>query len=60
MIQDVDGKFYGREMLERARPEGAWVEYKRLNPENGRIQLKKTWVRKIDGYIIGSGVYLSE
>jgi cytochrome c len=60
LLQDPDGKFYGVEILERATAEGAWVEYKRLNPANGKIQPKMSWVRKIDGYVIGCGYYRSE
>jgi signal transduction histidine kinase len=59
-IQDPDGKYYGRELLERATPEGAWVEYKRINPATGSVQPKMSWVRKVEGYVIGCGVYKSE
>jgi cytochrome c len=57
MLQDPDGKFYGREILERATPEGVWVDYKRVNPANGKVQPKMSWVRKISGYVIGCGIY---
>lgn len=60
LIRDPDGKYYGREILDLATPEGAWVEYKRHNPSNGTIQRKISWVRKIGGYVIGSGLYLKD
>jgi signal transduction histidine kinase len=60
LLQDADGKFYGVEILERATAEGVWVDYKRLNPANGKIEPKTSWVRKIDGYVIGCGYYRSE
>ena len=60
MLQDPDGKFYGAEILERATAEGAWVDYKRLNPANGKIQPKTSWVRKVEGYVIGCGIYRNE
>jgi cytochrome c len=60
LLQDTDGKFYGLEILERATADGAWVDYKRLNPANGKIEPKMSWVRKIDGYVIGCGYYRSE
>jgi cytochrome c len=60
LLQDADGKFYGVEILERATAEGAWVAYKRLNPATGTVQSKMSWVRKIDGYVIGCGYYKSE
>jgi cytochrome c len=56
-IQDPDGKLYGREILERATPEGVWVDYKRLNPATGEVQPKTSWVRKVNGYVIGCGIY---
>jgi cytochrome c len=60
LLKDTDGKFYGVEMLERATAAGVWVDYKRINPANGKIEPKMSWVRKIDGYVIGCGYYRSE
>ena len=60
LLQDSDGKFYGVELLERATAEGAWVDYKRVNPANGKIEPKMSWVRKINGYVIGCGYYRNE
>ena len=60
LLQDSDGKFYGVELIERATAEGAWVDYKRVNPANGKIEPKMSWVRKIEGYVIGCGYYRSE
>jgi cytochrome c len=59
-IRDIDGKFYGREILERATSEGVWVHYKRMNPVTGKVQPKRSFVREIDGYIIGGGLYSGE
>jgi cytochrome c len=59
-IKDIDGKPFGKEMLERATAEGAWVEYKFKNPVSGEIEQKISWVRKVDGFIFGSGVYKGE
>jgi cytochrome c len=60
LLQDSDGKFYGVELIERATAEGAWVDYKRVNPANGKIEPKMSWVRNIEGYVIGCGYYRSE
>jgi signal transduction histidine kinase len=46
--------------IERATGEGAWVEYKFKNPVSGEIEQKINWVRKVDGFIFGSGVYKGE
>jgi cytochrome c len=60
LLKDSDGKFYGAELIERATAEGAWVDYKRANPASGKIEPKTSWVRKIDGYVIGCGYYRGE
>lgn len=60
LLKDSDGKFYGVELIERATAEGAWVDYKRMNPANGKIEPKTSWVREIDGYVIGCGYYRGE
>jgi signal transduction histidine kinase len=60
LMQDSDGKFYGQEMLERATAEGVWVNYKRLNPASGQTEPKTSWVRRIQGYVVGCGIYKSE
>jgi cytochrome c len=60
LLQDSNGKFYGVELLERATAEGAWVDYKRVNPASGKIEPKMSWVRKINGYVIGCGYYRNE
>jgi len=59
-LKDSTGKPYVREILERASEDGAWVHYRRMNPATGKDQLKMSWVRKVDGYVIGCGVYVSE
>ncbi len=42
------------------RDGGTWVEYMATNPANGIIQPKRSWLYLHDGYIFGSGHYLSE
>jgi len=58
-LKDPTGKPYVREILERATEEGAWVHYVRINPSTGKVQPKMSWVRKVDGHVIGCGVYMS-
>src|SRR5262245_47347601 len=59
-LKDSTGKPYVREILASATEEGAWVHYMRINPATGKDQLKMSWVRKVDGYVIGCGVYMNE
>lgn len=59
-LKDSTGKPYVREILDSASEEGAWVHYMRTNPATGKDQAKMSWVRKVEGYVIGCGVYMSE
>jgi cytochrome c len=56
-IVDIDGKPYGRLLVEEATPEGTWLDYKRKNPVTSQIEPKRSWIVKVDGYVFGSGVY---
>ena len=42
------------------RDGATWAEYMATNPANGLIQPKRSWLYLHDGYIFGSGHYLSE
>lgn len=54
---DVDGKAFGKEIVEAAGAAGAWVDYKWLDPATGAVEPKSTWVALHNGYIFGAGVY---
>ncbi len=56
-ITDSSGKPFGKEMLEKATAEGAWVNYAAINPVTRREEQKSSWVVLYDGFIFGSGVY---
>ncbi|MEX2008856.1 MAG: cache domain-containing protein [Dongiaceae bacterium] len=56
-LKDVDGRPFGRAMVETATEEGAWVDYRWPNPETGKTAAKSSWVVKADGYIFGCGIY---
>lgn len=58
-LKDSTGKPYVREILDSATEDGAWVQYMRINPSTGKDQLKMSWVRRVDGHVIGCGVYMS-
>lgn len=47
-------------MADLHRNGGTWVEYMASNPDNGLVQLKRSWLYLHDGYIFGSGHYLPE
>jgi len=46
--------------LAGATPEGAWVDYFRVNPQSGKDEPKSSWVVLHDGYIFGCGVYIGQ
>ena len=49
-----------RILADLERDGGTWAEYMATNPANGLIQPKRSWLYLHDGYIFGSGHYLSE
>lgn len=59
-VQDIPG-VDGHALLERivAQAEAApgWVEYDIVNPLNGRVQTKMSYVVKVDSLYLGCGVY---
>jgi len=56
-LVDSEGKAYGKEMLDRATAEGAWVDYKRTNPATNKEEQKSSWVVLYAGYLFGCGIY---
>lgn len=57
-IPDIDGKYFRREIVEKGKKQDtAWIDYKYKNPENGYIENKTTYIRRVGGIIIGCGVY---
>ena len=58
--RDLEGKLFVQEMLARATPEGAWVDYRFPDPLTGRPFDKRSWVVRHDGFVFGCGIYLGE
>jgi signal transduction histidine kinase len=57
-LQDPDGKYFIREMLETARDKNSgWVDYKRSNPATKKVESKSSYVEKVDNIWIGCGFY---
>lgn len=53
-ILGLDGKPTG---AEKATTTGLWTEYLWLNPKTNKIELKRTWSIRHEGYLFGSGYY---
>ncbi len=56
-ITGPDGYPAGRMVEAAATSAGAWVDYQFTNLDNGRTQVKHSWVVRHDGLIFGSGWY---
>ncbi len=56
-LVDSDGKAFGNEMEDRAMAEGAWVDYKRINPATNKEESKSSWVVLYGAYVFGCGIY---
>ena len=51
-----DGYAVGLEIL-KATEQGHWINYLWNNPESDKLELKRTWVIRYDGYVFLSGYY---
>lgn len=57
-IQDVDGKFLVKGLIELARKgKGGWYDYQWPNAATKEVEHKSTYVEKVDDVLIGVGIY---
>lgn len=56
MSLGVDGLPSGAEIV-MAPADGHWVEYLWPNPDTDKLEMKRTWSIRHDGYLFGSGYY---
>ena len=57
-MKDVDGKRFGRELLEAARSKGnGWVDYNWLNPASNEIIAKSTYCMRVEDTMLACGIY---
>ncbi|MDD5170443.1 MAG: cache domain-containing protein [Syntrophales bacterium] len=58
-LKDADGVPIIRGFIKIVEEKGkGWYDYKWSNPTTKKIQKKRSYIEKIDNYIVGSGVYL--
>ena len=55
-VPGLDGTLIGMDIA-MATEEGRWTEYLWPNPENNKLELKRTWSIRHDGYLFASGYY---
>jgi cytochrome c len=57
-LTDVTGKEFGAEIIEAAREkDGSWVEYHMTNPVTKKVEIKNSYVRRYDNYVVFVGAY---
>ena len=56
-LSDVNGKKFGIEFIEKATPEGVWVDYVWRDPITAKDVAKSSWVVAHKGYVFGAGIY---
>jgi signal transduction histidine kinase len=57
-VTDPSGKQYVKERMALIKEKGeGWQTYQYKNPVTGKVENKKTFVKKYDDLIFGSGVY---
>ena len=55
-IPGIDGTLIGAEIA-MATEEGRWTEYLWPNPETNKLEQKRTWSIRYDGYLFAAGYY---
>ena len=57
-VKDPDGKQYVKEFIAIGQAKGSgWVDYKRMNPEDKKIEHKTSFILAVEGVLIGCGIY---
>ena len=56
-LADVEGKKFAVEFIEKATPEGVWVDYIWRDPISGKDVAKSSWVVAHKDYVFGTGIY---
>ena len=52
--KDEDGKYYVRDMIEKAKSGGGWIQYRSKDPDNNQIECVRSYVMPLNDYFIGS------
>lgn len=57
-MRDADGTYLIKKLIEVSNTKGkGWVDYKWPNPVNNAVELKSSYVEKVDDFFVGSGIY---
>jgi signal transduction histidine kinase len=59
--QDVDGKFFAKDMAERGQKQASfWYDFKFTNPANKKVQVKDMYCESVAPTTVCAGVYRAE
>jgi cytochrome c len=59
-LTDVTGKEFGKDIINAAHTkDGSWVEYHMTNPTTKKVELKTSYIRSYDDYVVFVGAYKS-
>ena len=57
-LKDADGKPFIKHFVDTANAAGkGWIDYRWPNPVTAVLEAKTTYIEKIDGLVIGCGIY---
>ncbi|MBI3283656.1 MAG: cache domain-containing protein [Burkholderiales bacterium] len=57
-LKDSDGKLIVKSMIDVVNSKGkGWVDYKWPNPMTKALEMKSSYVEKLDNYFVGCGAY---
>jgi cytochrome c len=60
LMKDVEGKEFGKEIIEVAKTKGTgWVEYRMTNGATKKVGLKRSWVIGLGDYVLFVGAFKS-
>ena len=61
-LQDANGRYFVRELIEVGRNGGGFYEYAWKNPKTGKVETKYSYVDRIPelGWAIGAGIYVTD
>ena len=57
-LKDPDGRPVIKDLIDIAKSKGSgWYDYKWPNPANKKLEIKRSYVERVDDLMIGCGVY---
>lgn len=57
--KDVDGKEYGKAIIDAADKGGGWTDYRMTNPVTKKVEPKRSYSMRVGEYVLGAGAYSS-